>query len=164
MTSLLIDTETNQLELLNKFQQVVKETHIHKFNQYDILYFSNGLGGECGEVQNEVKKLYRALIQGSESKNIQEINRRKQNIKSELGDVMWYLTAIANKLNYSLEDILLQSITKCQKHVQQSSYKSPDKIFSETSINDKELGKISPEEKSALRNLVKKEKDYWTNN
>ena len=128
MSSIIVNKLDNS-ELLNKFQEVVKNTHIHKFESYDLLYFSNGLGGECGEVQNEVKKLYRAFAKINDSKNcdsenIIEINKRKQNIKSELGDVMWYLTAIANNLDYSLEDILLQSISKCQKHVQQTSAKS----------------------------------------
>ena len=126
MTSLSKKEEdNNDLQLLQTFQQVVRDTHIHKFDQYDILYFSNGLGGECGEVQNEVKKLYRALISddGSGSPDIQEINKRKKNIKSELGDVMWYLTAIANKLEYNLEDILHQCISKCKKHVNESSNK-----------------------------------------
>jgi NTP pyrophosphatase (non-canonical NTP hydrolase) len=126
MTSLLAQQEDiNDSQLLQTFQQVVKDTHIHRFNEYDMLYFSNGLGGECGEVQNEVKKLYRALVSdnGSGSPDIQEIDRRKENIKSELGDVMWYLTAIANKLEYNLEDILHQCISKCKKHVSESSNK-----------------------------------------
>ena len=124
MTSLSKKEEdNNDLQLLQTFQQVVRDTHIHKFDQYDILYFSNGLGGECGEVQNEVKKMYRALTSDDGSRDIQEINKRKKNIKSELGDVMWYLTAIANKLEYNLEDILHQCISKCKKHVNESSNK-----------------------------------------
>ncbi len=163
MTSLLIDSDDNDSQLLQQFQQVVKDTHIHKFNEYDMLYFSNGLGGECGEVQNEVKKLYRAL---SFNPNLrEEIELRKKNIKSELGDVLWYLTAIANNLNCNLEEIIHSSISKCQKHVCTSTYtgQPKDELGLKQSIRKKDA-KLSPEEQLAIRNLVKIDRDYWNNN
>lgn len=113
MTSLNTKNLTNNENILNKYQQIVKDTHIHEFHDFNLLYFSNGLGGECGEVQNEIKKLYREMIKDNESVNVSEIKKRKENIKTELGDVMWYLTAIVNDLGLSLEDILNYSIKKC---------------------------------------------------
>lgn len=113
MTSLTAKNQSCKENILDKYQQIVKDTHIHQFHDFNLLYFSNGLGGECGEVQNEIKKLYREMIKDNESVNVSEIKKRKENIKTELGDVMWYLTAIVNDLGFSLDDILKGSIKKC---------------------------------------------------
>ena len=117
MSSLTAKNQPSKENILDKYQQIVKDTHIHEFHDFNLLYFSNGLGGECGEVQNEIKKLYREMIKDNESVNVSKIKKRKENIKTELGDVMWYLTAIVNDLGFSLEDILKGSIKKCHTFV-----------------------------------------------
>ena len=76
--------------------------------QFDIQYMALGLGGEVGEVQNEIKKLYR-----DNSGKMTEIRRKK--IIIELGDVMWYLAGICKRLNCTLEDILEKNIQKLSK-------------------------------------------------
>lgn len=66
---------------------------------FSLLYFAVGLGGECGEVLNDVKKIYR-------DKDEKMSDEDKNKIASELGDVIWYVTAISKKLNIPLEKVL----------------------------------------------------------
>lgn len=61
-------------------------------------YLAIALGGEVGETLNAYKHGYR---QGHEPK-AQDV----QNMIYELGDVLWYLTAFAHQLGFTLEEIV----------------------------------------------------------
>jgi NTP pyrophosphatase (non-canonical NTP hydrolase) len=88
--------------LLEKYQEFQTTTEI---KQFDIQYMALGLGGEVGEVQNEIKKLFR-------DDDGKMTDSRKEKLIIELGDVMWYLTGICKRLNCSLKDILDKNIDK----------------------------------------------------
>ena len=89
---------------IQKFHEFVKKTYNYDFGDGNLIYLSNGMGGEAGEVQNEVKKLYRALNQGKvQDENAEERSLRKENIKKEIGDVLWYLFAMANEIKVNIE-------------------------------------------------------------
>jgi len=85
-----------------KYQTFQKKTQKKEF---DLKYFALGLGGEVGEVQNEIKKLER-------DDNNHLTDERKQKILLELGDVMWYLSGILNQLDSSIDDILKLNMEK----------------------------------------------------
>lgn len=64
-----------------------------------------GLAGEVGEVLNKMKKVMRddgGVV----------TDARKEDLKSELGDVLWYLSALADELKITLEDVALTNIQK----------------------------------------------------
>ncbi len=63
-----------------------------------------GLSGETGEVVDAIKKV---LFHGKE--------RNDQEIKKELGDVLWYVALIAESLGYSMDEIMEQNIDKLKK-------------------------------------------------
>lgn len=66
-----------------------------------ISWFALGLTGEAGEVADLVKKgIYHQ----------QGIDMDK--IKRELGDVLWYLSALADHLNITFEDIMQTNVDK----------------------------------------------------
>jgi NTP pyrophosphatase (non-canonical NTP hydrolase) len=71
----------------------------------NIIYPVLGLTGEAGEVAEKVKKLLR-----DQDGVIDEEFR--QAIKKELGDVLWYLTAMAYELGFSLEEVAEANIEK----------------------------------------------------
>jgi len=103
--------------IVNEYQDFVKETYKYDFDNYNLMYLSNGMGGECGEVQNEVKKLYRVLQnEDLEKTHLLEVIQRKDNIKKELGDVLWYVFAMANQLQLNVSDIIRVNIEKNSKH------------------------------------------------
>ena len=87
---------------MEKYQTFQKSTEKKPF---DLKYMALGLGGEVGEVLNEIKKLER------DDNNVLNPDR-KEKIILELGDVMWYLSGICNKLGCKLEDVLEKNIEK----------------------------------------------------
>lgn len=63
-----------------------------------------GLAGEAGEVADIIKK--------SQYRN-GRLDRKR--IREELGDVLWYLTAIADEMGVSLEDLAIANVEKLEK-------------------------------------------------
>ena len=80
-----------------------------------------GLSGESGEVVDELKKV---LFHGHDL-NIDEIEK-------ELGDVLWYVAAIATTLGIELNQI-------AHKNVEKLKGRYPDGFFEKDSIDRKEL-------------------------
>ena len=76
--------------------------------------------GLCGEA-GEVVELYKKHIGHGHELDIFKLEK-------ELGDVLWYISAIATGLNLSLEDIAIANIAKLKARY-------PDKFSSERSIN-----------------------------
>ena len=62
-----------------------------------------GLCGEAGEVAEHIKK---ALAHGKELK--------LADLKAELGDVLWYLSAIASTINADLETVARMNLLKLE--------------------------------------------------
>ncbi len=65
-------------------------------------YTAIALGGECGEVLNEIKKELRTGTPKS----------HRDAIALELGDTLYYLTRLAHEYDYSLEEIMLLNVSK----------------------------------------------------
>lgn len=64
-----------------------------------------GLCGESGEVADKFKKIFR-------NKDGEMSEEDKQEIVKELGDVLWYLSAIATYLDVSLDELAQKNIEK----------------------------------------------------
>ena len=95
----------NILEKYSEFQQNTQK------KQFDIKYMALGLGGEVGEVLNEIKKLER-------DDNNQLKEDRRNRIITELGDTMWYFTGICNKIDCSLQQVLANNMAKLSQRNQ----------------------------------------------
>mgnify|MGYP000536522891 CR=1 FL=1 len=78
----------------NAYQRMAAKTAIYP-DEHRILYPALGLAGEAGEVANKVKKLIRDGPDGRPE------DWREQ-ISSEIGDVLWYCAALATDLNLTL--------------------------------------------------------------
>ena len=78
-----------------------------KFAIYDqkVIYPALGLNGEAGEVAEKVKKILR-------DKNGDITETDALEIAKELGDVLWYICAMARYINLSLQDIAELNIQK----------------------------------------------------
>ena len=83
----------------NAYQNFASTTRIYPENM-KIVYPCLGLSGEVGEVCEKVKKIYR-----DKKGNFSEHD--KEQIVREMGDVLWYLGALASDLGYNLNDIAL---------------------------------------------------------
>jgi len=88
----------------NKYQKEAVSTAIYGAGN-KIIYPTLGLCGEAGEVAEKVKKVIR-------DNNGEFTDEKKQEIKKEIGDVLWYIANIANDLDVSLEDVAQGNIEK----------------------------------------------------
>jgi len=88
----------------NAYQRSASKTAIYPI-EHRILYPALGLAGEAGEVANKVKKLIRDGPEGRPE------DWREQ-IASEIGDVLWYCAALATDLNLTLGMIASQNEKK----------------------------------------------------
>lgn len=70
-----------------------------------IAYAALKLNGEAGEVAEKIGKLYR-------DKGGVIDDEFRAAVKLELGDVQWYLSALAGLLGYTLEEIAQANIDK----------------------------------------------------
>lgn len=70
-----------------------------------IVYPTLGLANEAGEVAGKVKKLFR-------DKGGEISAEDREELKYELGDVLWYLTQICTELDLTLEEVAEANIEK----------------------------------------------------
>ena len=87
-----------------KYQQTAGGTAVYP-DTPRILYRALGMGGEAGEVANKVKKIIR---DGTE--NLPE--DWKDQLASEIGDVLWYCAALSNDIGIPLALIAAQNRDK----------------------------------------------------
>jgi len=88
-----------------EYQEAAQETAQYPELVHPIIYPILGLGGEAGEVQEKIKKVFRDKHGIFSEDDTQEIAH-------ELGDVLWYLATIATVLDISMEDVARGNILK----------------------------------------------------
>ena len=93
------------------YQTTAMETAIYPD---ELLYPVLGLVGEAGEVAEKVKKFFRDnQFEVMCEDAVAEIPAEKRmEIAKELGDVLWYVTAIASDIGYSLEEVAELNLSK----------------------------------------------------
>lgn len=79
----------------------------------NIMYLTLGVVGEAGEVAEKVKKVLRNdLGVFSEEK--------KQELKKEIGDVIWYLSTLSHELGFSFDDVAKTNIDKLTSRLERN--------------------------------------------
>lgn len=94
----------------NSYQRSAARTAIYP-EQHKVLYPALGLAGEAGEVANKVKK----IIRDGADKLPKDW---REQLASEIGDVLWYCAALATDLNLSLGTIAAQNEAKLAGRMQ----------------------------------------------
>ena len=92
------------------YQQLCTETQIYP-REHAVFYPALGLAGEAGEVANKIKKIMRDR-KGDVNNLSGEI---KDDIASELGDCLWYISALATDLGIGLDGVAVENIKKLDK-------------------------------------------------
>ncbi len=89
-------------------------THSHEHNAAELAYLCLGLAGESGEFIDVVKKVVREVgFTDDESFQVHmQLSGVRGKLISELGDVLWYLTRIADFLNLTLEELMISNTHK----------------------------------------------------
>jgi len=87
------------------YQQLVSDHAIYPNKGSNVIYPALGLAEEAGEVAGKIKKAQR-------DDNGVITEERKEAIKKELGDCMWYITAECNELGILLDDVITENVNK----------------------------------------------------
>ncbi len=87
------------------YQTESRKTAGRVYTDHPIVYPTLGLVNEAGEFAGKVKKLFR-----DKGGAISEDDR--QALKSELGDVLWYLTQLCTELDLTLEEVASANLEK----------------------------------------------------
>jgi NTP pyrophosphatase (non-canonical NTP hydrolase) len=88
-----------------EYQKDSRRTAIYPDLNSNYIYPTLGLAGESGEVADKIKKIIRdkgGIISDED----------RQEMKKELGDVLWYVAQIATELKIDLEDVAQTNLEK----------------------------------------------------
>lgn len=88
-----------------EYQLKSRGTAIYPEAGRNIVYPVLGLVGEAGEIANKVKKIQR-------DDHGELSPERREALKDELGDVLWYLAQVATELNLNLDDLANENLSK----------------------------------------------------
>lgn len=92
----------------NEYQEKAHQTSSDLVIGHPIIYPTLGLVNEAGEFAGKVKKIFRDRYGAIDS--LTELR-----LKSELGDVLWYLSEIATQMDWSLGDVATDNLWKLQQ-------------------------------------------------
>lgn len=88
-----------------EYQEKSRKTAKYPDVGENYIYPTLGLAGEAGEVAEKIKKVMR-------DKGGRVDDATREDIKKELGDVLWYITQLATELGISLDDVAESNIKK----------------------------------------------------
>lgn len=103
---------------MNKYQAGAAATCMKESDNY--VYMSNGLTEEVGELLGKVSKAVRKgkmVVRDNElmftdSALLDERQEVTENLKKELGDVLWMVSGMARVLGFSLEEVAACNLAK----------------------------------------------------
>lgn len=99
---------------IDKYQAFARSTAVYPNIGNNLWYPALGLAGEAGEVADKVKKIYR------DSTGLIDITTRNQ-ICKELGDVLWYVAAVASELKIPLSMVVKMNVSKLKSRQTKNS-------------------------------------------
>jgi len=95
-----------------EYSALASETAIYPGRgEGNIVYPTLGLTGEAGEIAEKVKKIIRDDDGNISPEQVRDLAR-------ELGDVLWYINALATELNIPLPFIAAMNVAKLQSRQQ----------------------------------------------
>ena len=100
------EVTSNQSKDLVEMVQALEILEEQGVNPARLLTAGIGMAGECGEFNEIIKK---CLFQGKEM----DIDKIKH-LRSELGDVMWYIAQACLALNTNIEEIIDMNTVKLE--------------------------------------------------
>ena len=109
------DRDTTNIPLtIREYQVGARGTAFYPNKGTNFVYPALGLAGESGEVANKVKKVLR-----DEEGKLSEQSRAA--LIDELGDVLWYLSAMADELGETLETVAVRNLATLKARQEEGS-------------------------------------------
>ncbi len=93
---------------LNQYQREARKTAVYPV-ELGLIYSVLGLTGEAGELANKVKK------------TIRDGGIDPDELAAELGDVLWYVSAVADNLGFKLEHIAEANLNKLRTRAEKGT-------------------------------------------
>jgi len=93
----------------DEYQRRAKLTAVYP-REHAIFYPALGLSAEVGELNNKIKKKMR---------DGRELDL--EDIKGELGDVMWYVSQVATDLGISLDEVAEKNLGKLKSRMERGA-------------------------------------------
>lgn len=90
---------------LNEYQNHALKTASGKTKNNEFFHLVLGLVGEGGEIAEKVKKLVRDHDSDLSKLDVDDL-------KKELGDVLWYVAVLGDYFDLTLEDIAISNVEK----------------------------------------------------
>ncbi len=114
--------------LFEYFQKQTNKTALYPQEPKEIAlaYLTLGLCGEAGEVAEIIKKMIRKGIPMEKLRDKDSDNALRQQIKDELGDVIWYIGQICEQCDLGMEDIAQNNIDKLKKRADDKNIQKLD--------------------------------------
>ncbi len=89
----------------DEYQKKSRETAQYPVIGHGVVYPTLGLTNEAGEVAGKIKKVFR-------DKGGEISPETREALKSELGDVLWYLAQTCTELDLSLDEVAQANLQK----------------------------------------------------
>lgn len=105
--SVSIDTDERKHMRLNEYQRLASSTADYpgRMEPLGLVYCALSAAGEAGELANKAKKTWR-------DHDLKLTDEMREAIIGEAGDTLWYLSALADELGITLEDIAKYNLEK----------------------------------------------------
>lgn len=97
----------------DEYQQKSRKTAVYPNAGNNFIYPTLGLAGEAGEVAEKIKKVLR------DNNGVMD-DARRDDIKKELGDVLWYVSQISTELGLSLDEVANLNIEKLYSRLERN--------------------------------------------
>lgn len=108
---------------LNDYQRKAMSTRLDSCNNDTYMFF--GLVSEVGELCEKIAKWRRkrfASIDGNmvvlDTFDTVEVEQHRAELMKELGDVLWFVAGLANRMDFSLEEVAQMNIDKLSQRKQ----------------------------------------------
>lgn len=101
------------------YEQLARRTATFdgKQEEYKLMYLTLGIAGEAGEIAEKVKKLIR-------NDNGVLSDERREDLKQEIGDVLWYLSQLSRILGFSFSAAAEANVKKLADRAARNVIKS----------------------------------------
>lgn len=107
---------------------------------FEWAYLFGGLVGEAGEAADEFKKALRQC--NSQEEFIEALTGRMPKLLDEVGDVLWYIAAICNALQITLQELMFYNAGKLHLRHKEDH---PEQQFVTPEITDDRIKDIRSE-------------------
>ena len=97
-----------------QYEDLVRQTKVYP-DSAKYIYAALGLTSESGEVAGKIKKFVRG--------DYEDISQIREKVIDELGDVLWYITALAIELDTSLDEIQKFNSEKLLRRLEKNTIK-----------------------------------------